>query len=155
MATKPRPQAFRCSGSFACTYSCRTQHFSISHLHSCRASNPDIPQALLFDCDGVLADTERDGHRVAFNEAFKDMQIPHEWDADTYGRLLETGGGKERMTKFFDERPDEEPWKSVTDPEQQQALVKTLHKLKTEKFQKMIEDGNVPLREGVAKLVGV
>lgn len=102
----------------------------------------------------MLADTERDGHRVAFNEAFKDMKIPHEWDVETYGRLLETGGGKERMTKYFDERPEEEPWKSVSDPEQQESFVRTLHKMKTEKFQKMIENGNLPLREGVAKLVG-
>jgi hypothetical protein len=57
----------------------------------CKAAASDMPQALLFDCDGVLVDTERDGHRVAFNQAFKKMGLPHEWDVETYGRLLATG----------------------------------------------------------------
>lgn len=54
---------------------------------------------LLFDCDGVLADTERDGHRVAFNMAFKEAGLKvgeqdMEWGEDLYGRLCEIGGGK-------------------------------------------------------------
>ena len=59
------------------------------------------PEALLFDCDGVLVDTEAEGHRNAFNEAFKRKGLPHVWDLDQYGVLLETGGGKERMNVFF------------------------------------------------------
>ena len=55
--------------------------------------------ALLFDCDGVLADTERDGHRVTFNAAFKQKGLNHEWSVEQYGELLKIGGGKERMTK--------------------------------------------------------
>jgi beta-phosphoglucomutase-like phosphatase (HAD superfamily) len=109
---------------------------------------------VLFDCDGVLVDTERDGHRVAFNETFKLMGVPHEWDVPTYGRLLATGGGKERMTKYFNECKDQEPFKSITDAEEQQNFVRKLHKAKTELFQKMIEDGQMPLRPGVAQLVG-
>jgi phosphoglycolate phosphatase-like HAD superfamily hydrolase len=57
--------------------------------------------ALLFDCDGVLADTERDGHRVSFNKAFGENGFGFEWDVDEYGRLCEIGGGKERMTHYF------------------------------------------------------
>jgi beta-phosphoglucomutase-like phosphatase (HAD superfamily) len=55
--------------------------------------------ALLFDCDGVLADTERDGHRVTFNAAFRQKGLSCEWSVEEYGELLKIGGGKERMTK--------------------------------------------------------
>lgn len=58
------------------------------------------------------------------------------------------------MTKYFSESPNEEPFKSVTEPDQQEAFVRTLHKMKTEMFQKMIEDGEMPLRPGVKELVG-
>jgi len=58
-------------------------------------------EALLFDCDGVLADTERDGHRVSFNKAFRENNFGFEWDVEQYGRLCEIGGGKERMTHYF------------------------------------------------------
>lgn len=101
-----------------------------------------------------LVDTEKDGHRVAFNKAFKEKGIPHEWDVDTYGRLLAVGGGKERMTAFFNKRIDEEPFKSITDEQQRQELVKEIHLLKTKLFQAMIQEGQMPLRPGVKKLVG-
>ena len=52
-------------------------------------------QALIFDCDGVLADTERDGHRVAFNKAFTAKGLDLEWSVERYGELLKTAGGKE------------------------------------------------------------
>ena len=58
-------------------------------------------KALIFDCDGVLVDTERDGHRVAFNRAFEDAGIDAEWDVDLYGELLKIAGGKERMTALL------------------------------------------------------
>ena len=101
-----------------------------------------------------LVDTERDGHRVAFNNAFEQKGLPHEWDVETYGRLLATGGGKERMTKYFTEHADKEPFKSITDDAERQTLVKEIHLLKTGIFQKMIEDGQMPLRPGVKAFVG-
>ena len=52
---------------------------------------------LIFDCDGVLADTERDGHRVAFNQMFREFGVPVEWSDDTYAEKIKIGGGKERM----------------------------------------------------------
>ncbi len=58
-------------------------------------------KALIFDCDGVLVDTERDGHRVAFNRAFEAAGIDAEWDVDLYGELLKIAGGKERMTPLL------------------------------------------------------
>jgi len=59
-------------------------------------------QALIFDCDGVLVDTERDGHRAAFNQAFAERGLDIEWDVPLYGDLLKVAGGKERMRHYFD-----------------------------------------------------
>jgi len=56
--------------------------------------------AVLFDVDGTLADTERDGHRIAFNQAFNEFQLDWEWDVDLYGVLLQITGGKERI-RFY------------------------------------------------------
>eukprot|EP00892_Ulva_mutabilis_P000556 jgi/Ulvmu1/10500/UM064_0038.1 len=120
---------------------------------ACRVRNVDYPEALLFDCDGVLVDTELDGHRVAFNKAFKEKGLRHEWDADVYGKLLEIGGGKERMNAYFSEHADTEPFLSITNPEEQAKFLKEIHLLKTGIFQEMIEAGQMPLRPGVKELV--
>ncbi len=64
-------------------------------------TQPKSIECILFDCDGVLADTERDGHRLAFNIAFQDNGINEEWSEERYGKLLEVGGGKERMTAHW------------------------------------------------------
>ena len=99
-------------------------------------------------------DTERDGHRPAFNEAFKRKGLGHvEWGVDEYGVLLETGGGKERMAAYFDAHPGAAPWSSVKDPADRKALVADLHKLKTAIFSEAVEAGALPLRPGVARLV--
>lgn len=104
-------------------------------------------QALIFDCDGVLVDTERDGHRVAFNRAFAEIGLDVEWDVPLYGELLEVAGGKERMRHYFDARgwPD--------NVEDRYEFVKDLHRLKTDCFMNIIESGQLPLRPGVARLV--
>ena len=54
--------------------------------------NFDYPEAILFDCDGVLCETERDGHRVTFNMTFKENGLDHEWGVEQYGELLKIGG---------------------------------------------------------------
>ncbi len=106
-----------------------------------------VMKALIFDCDGVLADTERDGHRVAFNKAFAQKGLLVEWDVELYGRLLEVSGGKERMKHYFDTHG----WPGgIADRD---ALIKDLHKLKTDFFMQIIESGELPLRPGVARLV--
>lgn len=118
--------------------------------------------AILFDCDGVLADTERDGHRVSFNRVFAEKSLGFEWEVDEYGRLCEIGGGKERMTHYFNihgwpagyETPSTtELKKGLPVDEARLALVKEMHARKTALFQDLIGQGVVPLRPGVLRLV--
>lgn len=104
-------------------------------------------KALIFDCDGVLVDTERDGHRVAFNKAFAKKGYNIEWDVELYKELLKVAGGKERMRHYFDQTCWSE---DVTDKD---SLIKELHKLKTDLFMQIIESGELPLRPGTARLV--
>ena len=126
----------------------RTARRAITHRHHPIKSALD---ALLFDCDGVLADTERDAHRVAFNIAFKERGLPDVWDEALYGKLLETGGGKERMTAYWNEVGT---WpEGIQSEDEKFALVKALHARKTELFMELVGAGNVPLRDGVQRLV--
>jgi len=104
-------------------------------------------KALIFDCDGVLADTERDGHRVAFSKAFAQKGYDIEWDVPLYGELLKVAGGKERMRHYFQENG----WPEETSDKD--GLIKELHKLKTDLYIRMIESGELPPRPGVARLV--
>ena len=107
-------------------------------------------KALIFDCDGVLVDTERDGHRVGFNRAFEQMGIDAEWDVELYGKLLLVAGGKERMRAYFDEHgwPDEANTREARD-----ALIARLHKLKTEITAGLVAEGGLPLRPGIRRIV--
>lgn len=104
-------------------------------------------EALLFDCDGVLVDTERDGHRVAFNQAFAKKGIDVEWNVDEYKELVKVAGGKERMKHYFDQNG----WPS--DAEDKDALINELHLLKTDIFMELIESGALLLRPGVARII--
>ncbi|MCF8481991.1 MAG: HAD-IA family hydrolase [Rhodospirillum sp.] len=104
-------------------------------------------QALIFDCDGVLVDTERDGHRVAFNRSFVETGLETHWSVERYGALLTTGGGKERMRRHFDETG----W-PVAEADRD-TLIQTLHRRKTDIFMELIESGALPLRPGVARMV--
>lgn len=104
-------------------------------------------KAVFFDCDGVLVDTERDGHRVAFNQAFQQLGINVEWDIPLYGELLKIAGGKERMMHYFSQHGYPA---SVTNPDE---FIKQLHKTKTEAFMNIIDAGQLPLRPGIARIV--
>jgi len=106
-------------------------------------------EAILFDCDGVLADTERDGHRPAFNRAFKNNGIDEEWGVERYGKLLEVGGGKERMTAHW----NEVGWPDAIPEEGRAEKVKGLHLEKTDIFMDLIDEGSIPLRPGVLRIV--
>jgi beta-phosphoglucomutase-like phosphatase (HAD superfamily) len=105
-------------------------------------------QALIFDVDGTLAETERDGHRPAFNAAFQDAGLPWHWDVGTYGELLSVTGGKERM-RHFAERHDPD---FLRRPDADQAI-RTLHADKTRHYLSLLEAGGIPLRPGVAALI--
>ena len=105
-------------------------------------------QALIFDVDGTLADTERDGHRIAFNLAFAEADLDWHWDEALYGELLAVTGGKERM-RFFVERHRPEFLQRPDFDE----LVKALHAAKTVHYVKLVETGALPLRPGVARLI--
>lgn len=106
-------------------------------------------KALIFDCDGVLVDTERDAHRVGFNLAFKEFGIDAEWSVELYARLLLTAGGKERMTVYFDEFgwPEEQVAKFGG----QQELILALHKEKTRLTSDIVAD--LPVRPGVLRII--
>jgi len=104
--------------------------------------------ALLFDVDGTLADTERDGHRIAFNRAFADAGLDWVWTPEIYGNLLEVTGGKERIRHYLEKyRPAFEP------PTDLDAFIADLHAAKTTHFKKLLEDPGLPLRPGVERLL--
>jgi len=101
-------------------------------------------KCLLWDVDGTLADTERDGHRVAFNLAFEEAGMDRRWDVPTYGELLAVTGGKERI-RFDAERRGVQPL-----PDEDIAR---LHASKTRHYQALIASGAIPLRPGVKRLL--
>ena len=105
-------------------------------------------QALLFDVDGTLADTEKDGHRPAFNMAFEKAGLDWHWDVSLYGELLAVTGGKERIRYYLE--------KFNTDfvkPDNFDDFVKALHASKTLFYTQLMEEGRIPLRPGVENLI--
>ena len=105
-------------------------------------------KALIFDCDGVLVDTERDGHRVAFNRAFAAVGLDLEWGVELYGELVKISGGKERMRHYFDEHG----WPPQAG-EDHDEFIKELHRIKTDTFMKIIEGKELELRPGIERIV--
>jgi len=105
-------------------------------------------QAVLFDVDGTLADTERDGHRPAFNMAFKAAGLDWSWDESLYGELLAVTGGKERI-RFYLEKFNTK----FAKPDNYDEFVKGLHASKTEFYKQLMAEGKIPLRSGVERLI--
>lgn len=105
-------------------------------------------RALVWDVDGTLAETEHDGHRIAFNQAFAEAGLDWRWDASLYGELLATTGGKERMRAWW-QRLDPV---GAASPE---AAARTagLHARKTAIYGDLVARGAVHLRPGVARLL--
>lgn len=105
-------------------------------------------EALIFDVDGTLADTERDGHRVAFNLAFEEAGLDWHWSVELYGELLAVTGGKERIRYYLE--------KFNTDfvkPGNFDEFVAGLHAAKTSFYTKLMSEGKIPLRPGVERLI--
>ncbi|GKS68470.1 haloacid dehalogenase superfamily, subfamily IA, variant 3 with third motif having DD or ED [Nitrosomonas sp. PY1] len=105
-------------------------------------------QAVLFDVDGTLADTEQDGHRVAFNQAFKENGLNWQWSIELYGELLQITGGKERI-RYYLERYSPE----LLSRNDLKDWIVHLHKTKTGFYEMFMEKGSIPLRPGVARLI--
>jgi len=111
-----------------------------------------MTHALILDCDGVLADTERYGHLVAFNKTFEEFGLPVRWTVADYQEKLRIGGGKERMasllTPSFVARAG-----LPADAAGQQAAIAAWHRRKTELYLELVASGAVPPRPGVARVV--
>jgi len=110
--------------------------------------------ALVFDCDGVLADTERYGHLPAFNATFAEAGLPVRWSEEEYGEKLAIGGGKERMASLF---ADPEFVRAAGIPDDDEARTRLLgewHRTKTARFKALVAAGEIPARPGVARLIG-
>jgi HAD superfamily hydrolase (TIGR01509 family) len=105
----------------------------------------DRPEAVVFDVDGTLVDSERHGHRVAFNLAFEAFDLPYRWDEDEYGELLRVTGGKNRLHAYLREQ-------GMAD-EERDELVPDLHARKTEILTELVEEGRIEVRPGVARLL--
>lgn len=108
--------------------------------------------ALIFDCDGVLADTERFGHLPSFNATFREFGLPIEWSAEAYGRLLRIGGGKERMATLLTPAFVEAAG-LPTDPDGQAVEVARWHKRKTAIYTEMVAQGKLPARPGISRII--
>lgn len=100
---------------------------------------------MVFDVDGTLVDSERHGHRVAFNRAFVEFSLPDHWDEVTYGRLLRTTGGQRRIDGWLAARGVSE--------DERRRLVPALHARKTEIIRELIRDGAIQARPGATRLV--
>jgi HAD superfamily hydrolase (TIGR01509 family) len=104
---------------------------------------------VFFDQDGVIIDTERDGHRVSFNMTFKEFGFTDEWSVEYYHELLQIAGGKERMKHHWKTKGFSKP---LTE-EEIDNLVKEMHKRKTALFVELIETGKLPLRPGIHRFM--
>ena len=106
-------------------------------------------KAVFFDQDGVIIDTERDGHRVSFNMTFKEFGFTDEWSVEYYHELLQIGGGKERMKHHWKTKGFSKP----IGEEEIDNLIKDLHKRKTALFVELVETGKLPLRPGIHRFM--
>lgn len=119
----------------------------INRCHSNAAPAASL-QAVIFDVDGTLAETEREGHRVAFNQAFAEFDLDWDWTPELYGELLSVTGGKERVRLYIETRapahlarPDLDLWTA------------RLYKRKSEIYSERVHSGAITLRAGVARLI--
>ena len=108
-------------------------------------------KALIFDVDGTLAETERDGHRPAFNQAFMDNGLDWRWSEELYGDLLKVSGGKERMKAYVQQSQPNFALPEGYD--NLDAFIRHLHATKTQYYKQFAQEGRIPLRPGVERLL--
>ncbi len=106
-------------------------------------------EAVFFDQDGVIIETEKEGHRAAFNTAFKEFGLGIEWDEEYYYELLKIGGGKERIRYFLEKTG----FSSSEYNMNSDSFIKQIHNRKTELFIELIKTGQLPLRPGIRRLM--
>lgn len=102
------------------------------------------PSALLWDVDGTLAETELEGHRVAFNRAFEEAALPWRWEVADYLDLLRISGGRERIAAFLQQKEGERP---------SGERVEALQTSKQRHYRSLISEGEIQLRPGVRRLM--
>ncbi len=105
-------------------------------------------KVLLFDVDGTLADTEADGHRIAFNKAFSEAGLDWHWSVELYGQLLAVTGGKERIQYYVNDFLE-----TFTVNGGLAEFATELHQRKTHFYLEMLQQGEIPLRPGVERLL--
>lgn len=111
-----------------------------------------MTRALLFDCDGVLADTERDGHLVAFNRMWAEEGVNYRWSLEQYAEKVKIGGGKERMASLGRDAHFRAVYDVPADDEEWWRIVAGWHKRKSDIYKKLIATGALPGRPGVKRL---
>lgn len=107
--------------------------------------DPSRLRAVIFDVDGTIVDSERHGHRVAFNQTFEELDLPYRWDEEEYGELLRITGGRRRLHHYLEGQGMEEG--------ERKDLVPKLHGRKTEIFKERVERGELQVRPGAARLL--
>jgi HAD superfamily hydrolase (TIGR01509 family) len=111
-----------------------------------------VTRALIFDCDGVLADTERDGHLVAFNQMWREQGVNWQWSLDQYAVKLKIGGGKERIASLAKDDDFRASYAVPASEDEWMATVAGWHKRKSEIFKELVMSGALPGRPGVRRL---
>src|SRR5258706_665653 len=110
-------------------------------------------RALLFDLDGTLADTERLGHRPAYNRAFRKLGLSFRWRPKLYRRLLKQPGGQERLLHYLKRYRPELGDQTSAAQDDPAAWARDVHRLKSKYFRRLVRRGRVPLRPGIERLM--
>ena len=100
-------------------------------------------EAVYWDLDGTIANTELEAHLPAFNKSFKDLDLDWFWDKKTYLDLLKINGGRNRISFFAKQ-------KSFDISED---FVIQIHKKKQEHYDNLVKSGVVSLKTGVNRLI--
>jgi HAD superfamily hydrolase (TIGR01509 family) len=104
-------------------------------------------QALIFDMDGTLIDTE-ELHRQAFNAAFIELGLFWDWGPHLYADLLKVSGGVERLRHYIESLPLEAAARA-----QLIGQIPAIHRTKTAIYRDLIAAGRLPLRPGMVRLI--